>query len=173
MEIRKGERRDLDELSQLYDDLNDYLDHHINYPGWKKGIYPTYEDALQGIEEGHLFVGVKDHKIVGTLILRHKPEKAYVLADWKNNLDYNDIFVLYTFAIHPKYLHMGIGKKMLEFAIEYAKKMHMKAIRLDVYERNTPAIQLYEKYGFQYIDTVDLGYSMYGLDWFYLYQKVL
>lgn len=33
MEIRKGERRDLDELSQLYDDLNDYLDHHINYPG--------------------------------------------------------------------------------------------------------------------------------------------
>lgn len=62
---------------------------------------------------------------------------------------------------------------MLEFAIEYAKKMHMKAIRLDVYERNTPAIQLYEKYGFQYIDTVDLGYSMYGLDWFYLYQKVL
>ena len=49
----------------------------------------------------------------------------------------------------------------------------MKAVRLDVYEKNTPAVRLYEKLGFQYVDTVDLGYSEYGLDRFRLYQHLL
>ena len=34
--------------------------------------------------------------------------------------------------------------------------------KLDVYEKNEPAIRLYQKCGFQYIDTVDLGYGKYG-----------
>ncbi len=46
-------------------------------------------------------------------------------------------------------------------------------IRLDVYEKNQPAINLYRKYDFAYIDTVDLGYSEYGLENFELYQKLL
>lgn len=42
-----------------------------------------------------------------------------------------------------------------------------------VYENNLPAISLYEKCGFKYIDTVDLGLGNYGLDWFKLYEKVV
>jgi len=49
----------------------------------------------------------------------------------------------------------------------------MKSIRLDVYEKNIPAILLYEKCGFEYIDTVDLELGNYGLDWFKLYEKVI
>ena len=40
MLIRKGTPEDLEELTSLYDDLNDYLEAHINYPGWKKGGLP-------------------------------------------------------------------------------------------------------------------------------------
>jgi ribosomal protein S18 acetylase RimI-like enzyme len=61
----------------------------------------------------------------------------------------------------------------LDFAAEYGIKSHVRAIRLDVYEGNIPAIRLYEKCGFKYIDTVDLGLGSYGLDWFKLYEKVL
>lgn len=61
----------------------------------------------------------------------------------------------------------------MEFVIEYAIQMNMKAVRLDVYEKNIPAIRLYEKLEFQYIDTVDLGYGKYGLDLFKLYQLLL
>ena len=43
----------------------------------------------------------------------------------------------------------------------------------DVDEKNAPAIRLYEKFGFCYIDTVDLGYSDYGLEKFKLYQRIL
>ncbi|MDD5936977.1 MAG: hypothetical protein PUC65_15675 [Clostridiales bacterium] len=76
IETRLGNPNDLDELEQLYNDLCDHLEAHDNYPGWKKGVYPTRQDALEGIEENALFVATIDGKIAGTLILRHKPEEA-------------------------------------------------------------------------------------------------
>lgn len=58
----------------------------------------------------------------------------------------------------------------MEFAKEEAKLQGMHSIRLDVYKENTPAIRLYESCGYRYVDTVDLGYSQYGLDLFELYE---
>lgn len=163
MKIRKGIQTDIDGLEKLYNDLNDYLSSHTNYPGWRKGIYPTREDAVKGIEENNLFLAVEDNRIVGTVILRHEPEEGYQQADWHVDLDYSEILVVYTLAVHPDYRQQGAGKKLMEFVLGYAKKAGMKAVRLDVYEKNIPAIKLYEKMGFEYIDTVDLGYGMYRL----------
>ena len=61
----------------------------------------------------------------------------------------------------------------MDFSVECAIKSHVKSIRLDVYEGNIPAIKLYEKCGFKYIDTVDLGLGNRGLDWFKLYEKLI
>lgn len=173
MRIEKGSLDDINELECLYNDLNDYLETHTNFPGWRKGIYPVKETAIAGIEEGNLFVMRNDKHILGSVILRHIPESAYSKADWKAELEYEDIFVIYTLAVHPIYLSKGVGKALMDFIIQYSKDLNMKAIRLDVYEKNTPAISLYKRYGFQYIDTIDLGYSAYGLDKFELYQKIL
>ena len=49
----------------------------------------------------------------------------------------------------------------------------MKTVRLVVRDENLPAVRLYEKLGFVYIDTVDLGFGDYGLPWFRLYEKVI
>uniref|UniRef100_UPI003260A5DD GNAT family N-acetyltransferase n=1 Tax=Clostridium sp. NkU-1 TaxID=1095009 RepID=UPI003260A5DD len=148
MRIEKGCLNDIDGLECLYNDLNDYLETHINFPGWKKGIYPVKETALKGIEEGNLFVIKNDKYILGSVILRHEPELAYYRANWKIELDYKDIFVVYTFAVHPLYLKQGIGKAMMDFVIQYSKDKNIKAVRLDVYEKNTPAICLYKKIWF-------------------------
>lgn len=67
----------------------------------------------------------------------------------------------------------GVGKALMEFADEYRVKSQVKSIMLDVYEGNIPAIKLYEKCSFKYIDTVDLGLGNYGLNWFRLYEKLL
>lgn len=173
MRIEKGCLDDVNELERLYNDLNDYLETHVNFPGWKKGVYPVKETALDGIKEDNLFVVKHNNSIVGSVILRHKPEPAYSSADWNIALEDKDVFVVYTFSVHPLYLKQGVGKALMDFVIQHSKDRNLKAIRLDVYEKNTPAICLYKKYGFQYIDTVDLGYSEYGLDKFKLYQKLL
>lgn len=173
IKIRLGTEEDIDSLEQLYDNLNDYLEVTTNYPGWKKGVYPVREDAVDGINEGCLFVATEKEQIVGAMILRHKPEPVYSVAPWQVMLEDREVLVIYTFVVNPKYLQHGIGKKMIEFASQYALNKKVKALRLDVYEKNLPAISLYEKCGYQYIDTVSLGLEHYGLDWFRLYEKLV
>jgi ribosomal protein S18 acetylase RimI-like enzyme len=51
----------------------------------------------------------------------------------------------------------------MKFAIQFSKDNNIKSIRLDVNEKNIPAIKLYEKSGFQYVDTVDLGLGNCGI----------
>ncbi len=142
--IEKGTKYDIDQLEQLYDDLNDFLETSINYPGWMKGIYPTREDAVNGVGNDNLYVAKVAGKIVGSLILNHEPEPAYHKAQWEINADYSDIFVIHTFAVHPAYLKNGIGMALMNFAVLNGIKEHAKAIRLDVYEKNLPAVRLYE-----------------------------
>ena len=168
-----GKTKDIDELEQLYNDLNDYLEKTVNYPGWKKGIYPVRQNAIDGIKEGNLYVAKHDGKIVGSVILSHVPESAYYKAKWEFESDYSDVFVIYTFVVHPDFWKCGVGKSLMDFSIEHSINLKAKSIRLDVYEGNTPAIRLYEKCDFKYIDTVDLGLGNYGLKWFKLYEKLL
>lgn len=168
--IELGKPSDIDELEQLYNELNDFLEAGTNYPGWKKGVYPVRQNAEEGIDEGNLFVVRENGKIIGSLILSQKADPAFQNVKWKTDLD---AIIIYTFVVHPDYMKCGVGKAMIDFSFEYAKKIDAKSIRLDVYEENTPAIRLYEKCGFAYVDTVDLGFGKNGLDWFLLYEKVL
>lgn len=170
--IETGTFADIDELEQLYDDLNDYLSATTNYPGWIKGIYPIREDAVIGIENNTLFVLKFDGKIAGSIILDHHPDEAYNHVKWKIDVDYNHIFVIRTLVVHPAFLKMGIGRTLIDYSLKLAQQTNMKSIRLDVYENNYPAISLYEKCGFTYVDTVDLGFGNYGLHWFKLYEFV-
>lgn len=171
--IEKGSLSDINELEQLYNDLNDYLSAGINYPGWIKGIYPIREDAIAGINNNNLYVAKHNGKIVGSVILSHEPEEAYYEIKWMIDESYNNILVVHTLVVHPDFLKDGVGKQLMEFSITLGKELHMKSIRLDVYEKNIPAINLYEKTGFQYIGDVDLGLGNYGLKWFRLYERLL
>ena len=171
--IELGKESDINELENLYNDLNDYLASGINYPGWKKGIYPIREDAINGIKNRNLYIAKYNDKIIGSIILSNTPEKAYHNATWNFKSDYSKILVIYTFVVHPKFMKCGVGKRLIDFATEYAINLNIKSIRLDVYEGNTPAIKLYEKCGFKYIDTVDLGLKHYGLEFFKLYEKLI
>ncbi len=171
--ISLGIEADIDEIELLYNNINDFLARGVNYTGWKKGIYPIREDAIKGINEGGLYIAKYKDKIVGTVILNHEPENAYYNVKWKSDDNYKEIMVIHTFVVDPNYLRLGIGKKLIDFAYSFAKEKNMKSIRLDVYEKNEPAIRLYEKCGYEYIDTVDLGLSNYGLDFFKLYEKLI
>jgi ribosomal protein S18 acetylase RimI-like enzyme len=168
-----GTEDEIDELERLYRDLNDYLDKGINYPGWRKDAYPIRQNAIDGVKNGNLYVAKYNGKIIGTIILSNKPEPAYYKAKWEFESDYSDVIVIHTFAVHPKFLKCGVGKALIDFSIEHGLELNARSIRLDVSEGNMPAIRLYEKCGFKYVDTVDLGLVNYGLDWFKLYEKLL
>lgn len=175
MEIRieRGTDTDLDAIEQLYNDLHDALETGVNYPGWRKGNYPTRADAADGIAEHNLFVARSSNGIVGVVILNHKSENGYDSAAWQYDGDYSLVLVVHTLVVHPAFAKLGIGAQLIGFAESFGQQNNMKAIRLDVYENNTPAIALYERCGYRYIQSVDLGLGSYGLDCFKLYEKLL
>jgi len=173
MEIRKGRFEDLDELERLYNDLNDHFLSTVNYPGWIKNIYPVRQTAEDAIAEEILFVVEIDNRIVASVILSHEPEKAYDQVEWEGGDDYSRVIVVRTLVVHPHYLKSGLGNQLMAFAEKYSRDNKIKAIRLDVSEHNIPAIKLYEKSGYRYIGTVDMGLEYKHLKWFRLYEKVL
>lgn len=74
--FQRGRLNYLDELEKLYHNLNDYLAETINYPGWRKDIYPVRQTALDGLQENSLYIVRKRDEIIGSAIIRNRPEKA-------------------------------------------------------------------------------------------------
>lgn len=171
--LEKGRMNDIDELENLYDTLNDYFQLGTNYPGWAKGLYPIRETAINGIQNDSLFILKINNEIAGSVILNHEPETKYDEVTWGIEVEYKDIVVIHTLVVHPKYMRNGVGKKLMDFAKRYSIEQGIKTIRLDVSIHNTPAISLYEKCGYNYVGTVDLGLNVPGLVWFKLYELVL
>lgn len=173
IQIEKASYQDLDGIERLYSETVSYLEAHVNFPGWKSGVYPIREDAENALSENALFVVKEQEQVIGSFMLKHTPEDGYKQADWGMELDYDKIYVIYIFVVHPAFQQKGIGQKIMEYIIDLSRRERMKAIRLDVVADNLPAIRMYEKAGFQYVTTVDLGYGMFGLDEFALYQMIL
>lgn len=91
--ILLGVEEDIDEIELLYNEINDFLAKGVNYPGWKKGVYPIREDAIKGISEGNLYIAKYHDEIVGTVILNNEPEGAYYNVKWKIYDNYNEMLI--------------------------------------------------------------------------------
>ncbi|MHB8072728.1 GNAT family N-acetyltransferase [Desulfosporosinus fructosivorans] len=171
--ISKGEITDLPMIVGLYNELHDALENGINYPLWKKHVYPNAETAIEGITTETLYI-IKDRDcIVGTIILNHCQYEAYGKLKWTVNAENNEIIVIHTLAVHPNYFGLGVARILMKFGEDLAFAKGMKAIRLDVSVNNLPAIKLYEKCGYTLVGEVDLGLNIIGLELFKCYEKAI
>ena len=173
IQIEKALPTDVVTIAEMFDALNDYLAANINYPGWKKGIYPTREDADADVRMGLGYVARQGNETCGYIVLSSEPEASPVIGKWMVDASDNEVLSVHRFVVHPLFMRQGVGTQLLHFADAVALRQSMKALRLDVYEKNIPAIRAYERHGYVYIDTVDIGLSQYGLDKFHLYEKDL
>ena len=93
--------------------------------------------------------------------------------DWQIDFEV-PVIVIHILAVHPDYFGKGVGKALLDQAAELGRRQGVRAIRLDTYEENVPAVRLYEKSGFSYRGMVDLGLEeKYGLKWYRTFEKLL
>lgn len=171
--VRQAAADDLDEIELLYHSLNDYLAVHENFPRWKREIYPLREHAEEGLRSGGLYVAVCGEKIVGTVIYLREQGEVYRSVQWQVDCDV-PVIVIHILAVHPDFFGCGVGRALLDYAAVLGRQEGVRAIRLDTYEENLPAVRLYEKCGFQYMGLVDLGLEeIYGLKWYKVFEKVL
>ena len=125
--VRAATANDIDAIGHLYDDLNDYLESHENYPRWKKGVYPIREDAEDALAEGNLYVAIIDGDVAGTVVFSSEQDETYREIDWQIAFDV-PVIVICKLAVLPKYFGCGVGKALLEYA-EVVGRQDSKAPR--------------------------------------------
>src|SRR5262249_2233773 len=76
-------------------------------------------------------------------------EDRRYLVEPSERLDARATFHLNTIAVLPDYRSRGIGTKLLLLAHSRARAAGFSALSLIVFEQNTRAVALYERFGFR------------------------
>lgn len=173
MKILKCNETDIARTAEFYSMVIDYLDSHINYPRWIKGVYPSEKSVREMTETECQYICVENGRIAGAFALSDKPQGNYQKGHWKQELPDGSYMVLHALAVDPDGMRKGLGSKIICFSAEKAREEGYKALRADIVPDNYPARKLFEKNGFEYAGDTDLeldigsipAFSLYELNW--------
>ncbi len=133
LKIRKGKRDDLSTLPDIlmlsYEGIEEYGEESIEKA--RRYIEDLYEEDPECF-----FVAEINGEIVGFIFCNRF---------WYSKFEHSRVGEIHEIVVVPAHRHEGIGKKLLEKAIEYLKP---RKIELWVGEKNESAIKFYKKLGF-------------------------
>lgn len=170
MEIRKCTEKDVSAVGQFYDEVVKYLCDTVNYPKWTYKQYPSVGSVASMTAQASQYVCFIDGKIVGAFVLNCDPQGAYEQAHWSKSIKQGRYIVCHALAISPQKQKQGLGQKVVEFCIKYARDNFYEAVRLDVVPTNFPARKLYEQCGFKYVGDADLKRGYEDIPFFSMYE---
>ena len=123
-----------------YEELIDF--HKLCYSDDKDYMISNWEKMIQSFPKAPLpkitYICYNKDKIIGSII-------GYIIP--KKNKKY-----LYSICVHPDYRGNSIGEYLLDF---FLQSEPLIPCYLTVYETAKPAINLYKKFGFKKINTVE------------------
>ena len=127
MNIRKAERSDIKALAELH-----------RGEGW------CYDDEVvlndywdDSFDKESILIAEVDGKVVGTI----EVAKAYKAR-------FGFFAVLRRFVVRPDYRGRGVGRALMNYALEEAKRVGCNAVELSVDPSNTRPHKFYESLGF-------------------------
>ena len=106
-------------------------------------------------EHSHLYVAKLHDKVIGFIVF-------YIFSGEGH---------IHNIAVDTAYRRRGIGKYLLEFALEIIEKNGVDEVFLEVSVRNTAALELYKKYQFQVFGVRKRYYSN-GDDAYVLHKEI-
>lgn len=108
--------------------------------------------SAQAASTDNIMLLAKDNgQIVGCASLNRLPRRMKHRGD-------------FAVSVRKSHWNQGIGSRLLEQIVQFAKNNHFRQIDLQVRSDNTAAIHLYEKYGFRKIYTYPGFFRMGGQD---------
>ena len=149
--IRKAILKDVNSIEDTYNEHFQYELNHTVFTVFKKGVYPTKDDAERAIYAGALFVYEENGTIVGSIIIDKVQPIEYATIPWKEKLSEDEVMVIHLLMVRPSMSGKGIASSLIKFATELAQKNSCRALRLDTGSQNIPALSLYQKNGFEII----------------------
>ena len=127
---------------------------------YKKEDYNSIEKVWKATGMGGAFRGDTQKVIENTIL---NGAKLFVLENINTNeiigtswltSDFRRIY-LHHFGIKPEFQGKGLSHLLVKKSIQYAKQQGLQ-IKLEVHKDNVKAINLYKKYGFNYLGDYDV-----------------
>lgn len=147
--IRKAEKDDIAAVSASYQALFRYESIHGSTTNWVEGLYPTKNTAEHAFAENMLYVLEVGNTICGSMILNQVQPNEYQRINWQYPAQNQKVMVIHTLCIPPSQAGKGYGRQMVSYALEAARQLGCKVVRLDTWEGNRPAASLYKSMGFR------------------------
>ena len=148
--IRRAMDSDVDAVERHYTELLTFEQEHGSSTNWELGVYPTRAVAEKGVKDGTLYVLEENGEVCASMILNHVQLDAYASIPWEYAAEPDKVLVIHTLCVPPSQAGKGAGKRMVLFALEEAARRGCEVMRLDTWENNRPAANLYLKLGFRY-----------------------
>ncbi|MHC1719793.1 MAG: N-acetyltransferase family protein [Clostridiaceae bacterium] len=146
--IRMATENDISMVVRIYEKILELEAVGQTHTGWKKGIYPTEETAMDALTKNELFVFEEDGRILATARINKEQMPEYANCHWAYDAPESEIMVIHTLAVDPAVSGLGIGSKFISFYESFASKHGCPYLRLDTSATNAPARALYKKLGY-------------------------
>lgn len=167
--LRKAELKEAEKILKFYQNVINSIKDTAFRPKWNEN-YPNLEFINTKIEKQELFISTKDDKIISSVVLNNRFEPDYENINWNVNAKSDEIIIIHTFAVFPTLTCKGIGKEIFREIKINAITNHKKTIRMDIIDGNIGAQKVFKKFGFEYVDTVEMFHPAVGLEKFHLYD---
>ena len=92
--IRKATSRDIPRIAAIFDQLltEEELGHSTT--GWLRGIYPTEDVAVAGVQACDMFVVEEDGEVVAAARINQEQCEQYALVNWEYEVPEDQVLVL-------------------------------------------------------------------------------
>lgn len=166
MTIKKAQRTDLLSIFNLLQAVAADMRANGIYQ-WNDN-YPTLKHVEEDLKTGALYVGLIAEKMVGAICLDENQSPEYANIPWQ----FTDgrIMVIHRLAVSPDFQKQGIGKALMDFALNHAIANNYTAIRLDAYSKNERTLKFYRNRNYHQRGEI---FFPYRDDPFYCFEKAL
>lgn len=169
MIFEKANEEDYASVKNFYWKLIDEMQSENDKIGWKKGIYPSDDYLKRSLADGELYK-LTDDKMYACVILNSVGNEGYAGVKWGIDCEENEVLIPHALAVAPSEQGQGIGTRLVNEIIRFARSEAKKAIRLDILGTNLLAEKLYTKCGFRFVEAKQLFYEDTGLTEYKMYE---
>lgn len=167
--LKKADIGDAKHILEFYQNVINSINGTEFNPKWNER-YPNLEYIKTNIEKEELYICTKNREIIACVVLNNRFDPEYECINWGVNANPNEIIVIHTFAIASDLAGKGIGKEIFGQIKMYGQKNNKKTIRVDIIHGNDGALNVFKRFGFEYVDTVEMFHPAVGLEKFHLFE---
>ena len=96
--------------------------------------YPDKSSFINDAKNNELYVCVENEEVIACISLCNEMDEVYIPVTWKTK-NQNNLYI-HRLAVHPDFQKKGVGRDLMNFAENFARKKEYKSIRLDTFSKN-------------------------------------